>query len=60
MASTNSRYPIASLYPPSTDNGLGWPHAQTLVSTSHRLMFRPIAKNSCTSLKRLFVRISDL
>jgi hypothetical protein len=36
-----------------------WPLTAMLVSRRHRVMFMPIAKNANTSLKRLFVRLSD-
>jgi len=35
-----------------------WPLCALLVSTKHRAIFTPIAKNANTSLKRLFVRLS--
>ena len=41
----------------SIDNS-AWPLNITMVSKEHRVLFTPIAKNACTSLKRLFVRLS--
>jgi len=36
-----------------------WPLNTIMVSKKHRVLFTPIAKNACTSLKRLFVKLSD-
>jgi hypothetical protein len=41
----------------SIDNSQ-WPLNTIMVSTKHRVLFTPIPKNACTSLKRLFVRLS--
>jgi len=41
----------------SIDNSQ-WPLNMIMVSTEHRVLFTPIPKNACTSLKRLFVRLS--
>lgn len=39
-------------------DNLAWPVNTIMVSKKHRVLFTPIAKNACTSLKRLFVRLS--
>ncbi len=41
-------------------NGLLWPHATLITLQNHKLLYCPIAKNSCTSLKRLMVSLSDV
>lgn len=38
---------------------LQWPVGTALVSTVHKILYMPIAKNACTSLKRLMVTLSD-
>ncbi|MBS1211976.1 MAG: hypothetical protein H6R26_592 [Proteobacteria bacterium] len=57
----NSEMPqLSDYFPGHRPNGLQWPQSQILVAENHRLLFCPIAKNACSSLKRLFVSISDI
>ena len=51
---------LKDYFPKTQDNGLGWPHVQLLVSEKHKILYRPIAKNACSSLKRLMVSIADI
>lgn len=37
-----------------------WPNAQVFVAENVKVLYAPIAKNACTSLKRLLVEISDI
>src|SRR5438128_1729082 len=47
-------------FPENRPNGLGWPLAQILVVERYGLLYRPIAKNACSSLKRMMVTLSDI
>ncbi len=51
---------LSRYYPPTRKNGLGWPHAAVLALHNHKLLYCPIGKNACTSLKRLMVSLSDI
>lgn len=51
---------LEDYYPLTHGNHLKWPHSQLLVDRRHRLLFCPIGKNACSSLKRLIVTLSDL
>ena len=51
---------LSEVYPPTRPNGLDWPHKSILVLHNHRILFCPIGKNACTSLKRLMVALSDI
>jgi hypothetical protein len=51
---------LSDYYPATRPNGLAWPHAPILAVQNHKLLFCPIAKNGCTSLKRLMVSLSDV
>src|SRR5262245_21002183 len=46
--------------PANRPNGLAWPLAQILVVERSGLLYRPIAKNACSSLKRMMVSLSDV
>jgi hypothetical protein len=46
--------------PPTLHNGLQWPHAPILALQNHKILFCPIAKNACTSLKRLMASLSAI
>lgn len=46
--------------PPVQDPALPWPKKSYLVLQGPKLMYCPIPKNACSTLKRLFVRLSDL
>ena len=37
-----------------------WPNAQLFVVENRRILFQPVAKNGCTSLKSLMVDLSDI
>ena len=37
-----------------------WPHGEIFVIENHKILFCPIAKNACTSLKALIMRLSDI
>jgi len=37
-----------------------WPNAQLFVVENRRILFQPVAKNGCTSLKTLMVDLSDI
>ena len=50
---------LADHFAPSRPNGLGWPIGSLVVVDTHRLLYRPISKNACTSLKRLMLSLSD-
>ena len=39
---------------------LNWPYAKLFVASNIKVLYCPIAKNACTSLKRLVVELSDI
>ena len=41
-------------------NFLEWPKRQYFYISNHNILYCPIAKNACTTLKRLMVKISDI
>ena len=45
-------------WPRGTHRGLPWPESQVMVIPSQRLMYVPIAKNGCSTFKRLMVRLA--
>ena len=45
-------------WPRGTHRRLPWPESQVMVIPSQRLMYVPIAKNGCSSFKRLMVRLA--
>lgn len=51
---------LKDYFPENQHNGLGWPHVQLMVSEKHKVLYCPIAKNACSSLKRLMVAIANI
>jgi len=51
---------LEQYFPPHEDNGLVWPDAKIFVAESNQLLFCPIAKCACSSLKRMMVELSDV
>jgi len=52
--------PVQQPPPPVQEPGLLWPKNSYLVLQGPKLIYCPIAKNASSTLKRLFVRLSDL
>ena len=47
-------------WPRGRHGHVGWPYSQMMVIPSKRLVYVPIAKNGCSSVKRLMVGLSGL
>ena len=41
-------------------NGMRWPYGTMMVSESHKLLYIPVAKCACTSLKSMMVRLAGV
>jgi len=48
------------IWPQGKGNGMRWPYGAMMVSESHKLMYIPVAKCACTSLKSLMVRLAGI
>lgn len=47
-------------WPRGQSNGLRWPYGSMMVSEQHKLMYIPVAKCACTSLKSLMVKLAGV
>jgi len=45
-------------WPRGQSNGLRWPYGSMMVSEQHKLMYIPVAKCACTSLKSMMVKLA--
>lgn len=50
----------AQYFPRGNNNGLPWPTRSFMVSESHKVLFSPIAKCACTSLKTMMVHLAQV
>jgi hypothetical protein len=41
-------------------NGMRWPYGSMMVSESHKLLYIPVAKCACTSLKSMMVKLAGI
>jgi len=49
-----------AIWPLGPKNGLPWPFGAYMVSERHRLLYIPIAKCACTSLKSMMVKLAGI
>jgi len=50
----------AKIWPLGRSNGLGWPHGTIMVSEKYKLMYIPVAKCACTSLKATMIALAEI
>ena len=48
------------IWPRGNNNKLPWPLAGAMISTQLKVLYRPIAKCACTSLKNLMIELSEV
>jgi hypothetical protein len=53
-------YQASQLWPQGKGNGLRWPHGTMMVSEPHQILYIPIAKCACTSLKSMMVELAGI
>ncbi len=49
-----------AIWPADHSNGLGWPFRAMMVDERHRLLYIPVAKCACTSLKSMMVKLAGI
>lgn len=59
-AAETRRAAARQIWPEGRDNGLRWPFGTMLVAESHKLLYIPIAKCACTSLKCMMVELAAI
>jgi hypothetical protein len=50
----------AEIWPLGRSNGLRWPHGTMMVSERHRILYIPVAKCGCTSLKSAMIALAGV
>jgi hypothetical protein len=48
----------SQIWPQRQGNGMRWPYGSMMVSESHKLLYIPVAKCACTSLKSMMVQLA--
>ena len=49
----------AKYFPQGNSNGLPWPVRSFVVSEKHKVLFAPIGKSACSSLKTMMVKLAE-
>lgn len=61
LTEAESRLAAASqIWPQRQGNGMRWPYGTIMVSERHKLMYIPVAKCACTSLKSMMVELAGV
>lgn len=61
LTQAESRLAAASqIWPQRQGNGMRWPYGTIMVSERHKLMYIPVAKCACTSLKSMMVELAGV
>jgi hypothetical protein len=50
----------SQIWPQRMGNGLRWPYDGMMVSRQHRLLYVPVAKCACTSLKTMMIKLAGI
>jgi hypothetical protein len=50
----------SQIWPQGNSNGLRWPHGSMMVSEKHKILYVPVAKCACTSLKSMMVELAGI
>lgn len=50
----------SEIWPQGRSNGLVWPAGAMMVSEKHKILYVPVAKCACTSLKSLMVELAEI
>ncbi len=61
LSAAESRLEAASqIWPQRRGNGMRWPYGAMMVSEADKLMYIPVAKCACTSLKSMMIRLAGV
>ncbi len=61
MSALDTKLAVASqIWGKARGNGMRWPYGSMMVAQNHKLLYIPVAKCACTSLKSMMVRLAGI